>query len=168
MATDSIHILNAVPTAAPQHRANVALFITNNEGHILMGRRSGTSSWQAPQGGVDAGESLRQAALRELWEETGLPVEAVTLCGAAPQPVSYTTPTPLVKEGRVYIGQTQWWVWLETELLPNAATAPEKEFTEFCWRQPQDFLEGVIPFKRPSYTYAAAYFLPLVEKRLGS
>ena len=28
--------------------------------------------WQMPQGGVDAGEDLRAAATRELWEETSV------------------------------------------------------------------------------------------------
>lgn len=38
---------------------------------------SGVSRWLTPGGGVDAGESHHQAAIRELFEETGLVVDSV-------------------------------------------------------------------------------------------
>jgi 8-oxo-dGTP pyrophosphatase MutT (NUDIX family) len=37
--------------------------------------------WVTPGGGVDPGESDEQAAVRELWEETGLVVDAADLVG---------------------------------------------------------------------------------------
>ena len=47
----------------------------NPAGSVFVGRRSdmpaGLAAWQMPQGGIDKGETPRQAALRELKEEIG-------------------------------------------------------------------------------------------------
>jgi len=42
-----------------------------NDPH-LSGRGDGRACWVTPGGGVDPSESFEQAAVRELWEETGL------------------------------------------------------------------------------------------------
>ncbi|MBI1972040.1 MAG: NUDIX domain-containing protein [Candidatus Aenigmarchaeota archaeon] len=39
---------------------------------FLLLKRRGSDWWELPKGGVDAGETLREAALREVREETGL------------------------------------------------------------------------------------------------
>lgn len=36
--------------------------------------------WGTPGGGLEPGESFEQAARRELWEETGIQIEAVGPC----------------------------------------------------------------------------------------
>lgn len=41
--------------------------------HIVMQHRADTRSWSIPGGVRDYGESYRQTALREAWEETSLP-----------------------------------------------------------------------------------------------
>jgi 8-oxo-dGTP pyrophosphatase MutT (NUDIX family) len=43
-------------------------------GRILLTRLTGTDTWTLPGGGVDHGEDVRAAAVREVHEETGLPV----------------------------------------------------------------------------------------------
>jgi putative (di)nucleoside polyphosphate hydrolase len=54
------------------YRPNVGIVLANQFGQLLWARRAGQDSWQFPQGGIQAGESPRQAMLRELREEVGL------------------------------------------------------------------------------------------------
>ena len=59
----------------------VAALIRDEEGRILLQRRSDDGSWSLPAGAVDPGESPAQAVVREVWEETGLKVVPVGLAG---------------------------------------------------------------------------------------
>lgn len=60
----------------PKYRLNVAAILRNGDGKILICERIHVrNAWQFPQGGVDPGETLDQALVRELWEEIGLNAE---------------------------------------------------------------------------------------------
>lgn len=52
-----------------------------HEGKILLTQREDFETWILPGGGVEDGESLAQAAIRETKEETGLDVELTRLVG---------------------------------------------------------------------------------------
>jgi putative (di)nucleoside polyphosphate hydrolase len=63
------------------YRPNVGIALFNNDGRVLIARRIRDdgpeviypgAEWQMPQGGIDAAEDPRAAALRELFEETGV------------------------------------------------------------------------------------------------
>ena len=66
-----------------EYRLNVGLMIVNEQGLVWMGERknvAGTEhAYQMPQGGIDDGETPKEAAYRELFEETGLTQNHVEL-----------------------------------------------------------------------------------------
>jgi len=51
------------------------------EGKILLTKRDDFQVWCLPSGGVEEGESLAEAAIRETKEETGIDVELTRLIG---------------------------------------------------------------------------------------
>src|SRR5574342_1007747 len=67
-------------------RPGVAAIIPNGEGRILLQRRSDNGLWGLPGGSVEIGESVRDAIIREVREETGLTVEVVRLIGIYSDP----------------------------------------------------------------------------------
>jgi 8-oxo-dGTP pyrophosphatase MutT (NUDIX family) len=50
--------------------ANV--IVVNDQGEILMIRRTDNGNWAVPGGGMDLGESITETAVRETREETGI------------------------------------------------------------------------------------------------
>lgn len=76
-----------VPASERPHRSrNGARVVVTDGSHVLLMADTdpgipGSQWWVTPGGGVDAGETPRQAAVRELAEETGLLVDAGQLLG---------------------------------------------------------------------------------------
>jgi len=73
-------------TKATQIRSGVAAIIRDAEGRLLLQRRSDNGLWGLPGGSVEIGESVRDAIVREVREETGLTVEVVRLVGVYSDP----------------------------------------------------------------------------------
>lgn len=65
---------------------SVNVIVTNSEGQILLIRRTDNGNWALPGGGVDIGESLPQAGIRETLEETGVHCEITGLSGIYTDP----------------------------------------------------------------------------------
>lgn len=59
----------------------VASAVFDGEGRILLTQRKDNGKWCMPGGLPDVGETPSEAALREVWEETGLHVRPVKLIG---------------------------------------------------------------------------------------
>ena len=59
----------------------VRVIIPDEEGRILMVKQSheGSDIWMAPGGGIEDGENSAEAAVREVFEETGLEIRIVRL-----------------------------------------------------------------------------------------
>ncbi|PSJ27490.1 DNA mismatch repair protein MutT [Streptosporangium nondiastaticum] len=75
--------------AAPEPNSLVvaaSAVVTDGEGRILMQRRADSGLWALPGGGMEMGESLAGAVVREVREETGLDVEVTGLVGTYTDP----------------------------------------------------------------------------------
>ncbi len=63
-----------------RHRLTSRILLFDEQSRILLfltkaPDTSGFARWITPGGGVDAGETHAEAAIRELWEETGLRID---------------------------------------------------------------------------------------------
>ena len=64
--------------------ANAIIF--DDDGYILLEKRSDNGWWGLPGGHVEIGESAQDAVVREVLEETGLVVEIMRLVGVYSHP----------------------------------------------------------------------------------
>jgi putative (di)nucleoside polyphosphate hydrolase len=159
-------LLTPEQIAALPYRPCVGVMLANAQGRVFAGlRKDGDGrAWQMPQGGIDDGEKPRQAALRELWEETGVTGDKVALVAKMPGWVTYDLPPDLV--GRVwggrFRGQTQKWFlfrFMGQDSDIDIAT-PHPEFSEWRWMAADDLLATIVPFKRAVYDQVIAAFRP--------
>ncbi len=61
--------------------ASVTIIVYDEVGRVLLIRHAEGDVWVAPGGSVEPPETLADAAVREMWEETGLWVELVRVLG---------------------------------------------------------------------------------------
>lgn len=70
--------------------AGVAAVVFAGSGRVLLGRRADNGLWGLPSGHVEPGETVEEAARREVREEAGLRVEVAKLVGVYSDPESQT------------------------------------------------------------------------------
>lgn len=140
------------------YRPCVGVMLMNADGHVFVGQRVDNykEAWQMPQGGVDKGEAPRDAALRELWEETGVRAELVEIVAETARWLPYELPYDLVPKlwkGR-YRGQEQKWFLMRfqgADADVNIATE-HQEFSKWRWMPVAELVDSIVPFKRDVYT----------------
>ncbi|WP_268885661.1 RNA pyrophosphohydrolase [Frigidibacter oleivorans] len=153
------------PDSLP-YRPCVGVMLIDEQGRIFAGRRidSPVPAWQMPQGGIDDGEKPRRAALRELWEETGIPAELVEFVAKSKGWLAYDLPPDLLGKvwGGKYRGQKQKWFLFRftgSDAQVNIATE-HPEFSEWCWIDADRLLAEIVPFKRAVYEQVVEAFRP--------
>jgi putative (di)nucleoside polyphosphate hydrolase len=136
----------------------------NRDGLLFAGQRrdSAVPAWQMPQGGIDKGEDPETAALRELWEETGVTEDQVTLVDRTEDWVTYDLPPELLGKvwGGKYRGQKQKWFLFRLEAPDSAIRidTAHPEFSAWRWIGAADLLAQIVPFKRDVYAEVLAAF----------
>jgi putative (di)nucleoside polyphosphate hydrolase len=146
------------------YRPCVGTMVFNRTGRVFIGRRiegpehvDDIHVWQMPQGGVDPGEDPWPAALRELYEETG--IRSVEKLGEIAEWLAYDIPRDIVGQAwkGKYRGQRQKWFALrftgkDSEIdIANPGGGHQPEFADWRWEPMQNLPALIIPFKRPVY-----------------
>ena len=156
------------------YRPCVGIMVLNREGLVWSGRRiaEGNSEydgspqlWQMPQGGIDPGEDALPAAMRELYEETGM--KTVSLLAEASRWINYDLPAELIGIGLKgkFRGQTQRWFAFrfvgdesEIDVLNPGGGAHPAEFDAWRWEALERLPELIVPFKKKAYEQVVAAF----------
>jgi len=113
--------------------------VVEHEGHVLMVRETKHGQlWYAPAGGIEAGETIREAAIRETMEEAGVLVE--------PLDVIRIDQEWHASEG----GPTSWWRYI-VRARPVGSTVPkqvaDRHTLEARWVRPDRIRE--LPLRHP-------------------
>jgi putative (di)nucleoside polyphosphate hydrolase len=161
--------------ASLPYRPCVGVMLVNAQGRVFVGKRIDNGSvgkqegdaWQMPQGGIDEGEELHPAALRELHEETGIAPGLVTIIAESREEHFYDLPPELLGKlwkGR-YRGQRQRWLLLRfngEDAQVNLAAHEHPEFLEWKWVVPEELPDLIVPFKKRVYRQVVEEFRELI------
>lgn len=147
------------------YRPCVGLMLLNAQNKVFVAKRIDmrTEAWQMPQGGIDEGEDVRTAGMRELREEIG--TNNAQIIAESAEWLPYDLPehlVPLLWDGK-YRGQKQKWLalrFLGSDADINIQTETP-EFSEWKWADMQDLPNLIVPFKRELYERVVAEFAHL-------
>ena len=151
------------PATLP-YRPCVGITLINAKGEIFAGQRldATVAAWQMPQGGIDDGEKPREAAYRELWEETGVTADKVEFLSKTADWVTYDLPPELLGKvwGGKYRGQKQkWFLFRFTGSDADIRIDSEHpEFARWRWFGAAEMVASIVPFKRAVYAEVFAAF----------
>ena len=157
------------------YRPCAGFMLVNAESKVFVGQRidsrisgvGNADAWQMPQGGIDPGEDHEQAALRELFEETGIGPSLVAVLARMREPVRYDLPVELMGKlwGGKYRGQEQFWFLgrfngRDEDIDLEAHQPPE--FAAWQWADPEELPNLIVPFKRHVYSAVLEEFRALL------
>jgi 8-oxo-dGTP diphosphatase len=116
----------------PSEPLTASLVVLWHADRCLMVFNRFRQAWELPGGMIDPGESPREAALRELAEESGQQPDALHFVGAAR---SFYAPARRVESLAVYRGR----------VAVPAAFTPNVEMSAATWWDPAEPLAGLNP-----------------------
>jgi putative (di)nucleoside polyphosphate hydrolase len=149
-----------------RYRRGVGIMLLDPGKRVFVGRRIDTpEAWQMPQGGIDTGETPRQAALRELKEEVG--TDQAEIIAETEGWLRYELPEALRGEawGGGFRGQEQKWFAMRftgADSDIDLATH-HPEFDAWRWVAADALLTLIVPFKRALYEAVLAEFAGLLR-----
>ena len=124
---------------------------------FIASRSDIEGAWQFPQGGIDEGETPREALYRELEEEIG--TGEVEIIAEYPEWLQYDFPQKIAQKMYPFDGQSQKYflVRLKKDAKINLATK-EPEFCDFKFVSLEEVFDFITYFKRPVYKQVLEYF----------
>jgi putative (di)nucleoside polyphosphate hydrolase len=144
-------------------RANAGILIFKADKVLIFERTDIPGSWQLPQGGIDVGETPRQAAYREMKEETGLSEDSIKLVSEYPEWLAYELPYDKRKSPES-IGQIQRWFIFELladESAIDLAYDAHQEFNSYRWIDFTDLESITVDFRKPIYRKLSTFMQAL-------
>lgn len=152
------------------YRPCAGVMLVNREGRVFVGQRidSTLEAWQMPQGGIDAGETALEAAIRELGEEAGVAREHVELIAEAPEELWYDLPDDLI--GKVWKGRWRgqrqtWFLFRFTGSDDDIdIDTADPEFRAWRWADPDELPQVIVSFKRKLYERLLELFRPHLDR----
>jgi putative (di)nucleoside polyphosphate hydrolase len=156
--------MRAAQRGLGDYRQGVGIMLLNRDSLAFVGHRvrmpAGLAKWQMPQGGIDIGETPRQAALRELREEIG--TDRADILAESRGWFHHDVPEEIAQGimGGRYRGNRQKWLAMRftgTDADINLATQ-HPEFDAWRWVRPERLPELVAPFMRRLYLDILAEF----------
>lgn len=149
-------------TQIKRYRPNVAAIILSakypEKCEIFIASRSDIENvWQFPQGGIDDGESSKEALYRELEEEIG--TRDIEIIAEYPSWVSYDFPATIAKKMYPYDGQKQKYYLVKLKKSAKVNINTEiPEFSEYKFVKTEKIYEYITFFKRTVYKQVLRHF----------
>jgi putative (di)nucleoside polyphosphate hydrolase len=148
-----------------EYRPNVAAIVLSpnypERKEFMIARRKGMrKGWQFPQGGIDEGETPREALMRELKEEIG--TDEVEIIAEYPEWISYDFPKRSRNPRRYpFKGQRQKYflVRLKEGATIDLNTFEAPEFEEYRYVEMEELFRRITFFKRRVYRQVIDYFI---------
>ncbi|MGB1227091.1 MAG: RNA pyrophosphohydrolase [Poseidonibacter sp.] len=124
---------------------------------FIASRTDVDNAWQFPQGGIDDGETAKEALYRELEEEIG--TGDVEIIAEYPKWVSYDFPPAIAKKMQPYDGQIQKYYLVKLKKGAKINIETEiPEFSEFKFVPTKNIYDYITFFKRTVYKQVIKYF----------